>query len=76
MLAIILAAKTILPETLRFLNVGWWILHVMAITLVGLIGFSIGKCRGIKFAQKHEHEHHEDAEHHHGMPGGAGVAGT
>ena len=71
MLAIILAAKTILPETLHFLNAGWWILHIFAITLAGLVGFSIGKCCGIRYAK--QHEHHEDAEHHHGMPG---VAGT
>ncbi len=36
-------AQVELPETLRFLNLGWWILHIIAIIVVGGIGFIIGK---------------------------------
>ena len=31
-----------LPESLRFLNVGWWIVHIIAILVVYLIGFAVG----------------------------------
>jgi hypothetical protein len=45
MIASILAKGDILPETLRFLGAGWWIVHIIAIPLVGCIGFMIGKKR-------------------------------
>ncbi|MFW6161325.1 MAG: hypothetical protein ACODAJ_01070 [Planctomycetota bacterium] len=33
----------ILPETLHFLQPGWWVLHIIAIIVVWLIGFTMGK---------------------------------
>jgi hypothetical protein len=38
-----LAANLQLPETLRFLNPGWFILHLCAIPLVFLIGMAVGR---------------------------------
>lgn len=38
-----LADGEILPETLHFLNLGWWIVHLVGIALVGFIGFTLGK---------------------------------
>ena len=38
-----LAGGEILPETLEFLNLGWWIVHVVGIALVGFVGFTMGK---------------------------------
>jgi hypothetical protein len=32
-----------LPEAFQFLNVGWWAVHIVAICLVGFIGFKIGQ---------------------------------
>ncbi len=32
-----------LPMTLQFLNPGWWAVHIVAICVVGFIGFEIGK---------------------------------
>jgi hypothetical protein len=34
-----------LPETFHFLNAGWWIVHVIAISVVCGIGYMIGKKR-------------------------------
>ena len=42
----ILADADILPETLQFLGVGWFIVHIVAIPLVAYIGFAIGKKKG------------------------------
>ncbi len=38
-----LLAAEILPETFRFLHVGWFIVHLVAIPLALLIGYAIGK---------------------------------
>ena len=38
-----LTLASLLPEPLHFLHFGWWILHVIAITVVFLIGFAVGK---------------------------------
>ena len=43
-----LLADVDLPDTLRFLNGGWWLLHLVAIPTVFLIGFAIGGKRGAK----------------------------
>jgi len=43
MLTSILADAEILPETFGFLGVGWWVVHVIAIPLVGYLGYLIGK---------------------------------
>ena len=32
-----------LPETFHFLNLGWWLVHVVAVALVFYIGLSVGK---------------------------------
>lgn len=41
-----LLANVDLPETLRFLNGGWWVLHLVAIPTVFLIGLAVGSKRG------------------------------
>ncbi len=33
----------LLPETFEFLHAGWWILYLVAIPVVFLIGFAVGK---------------------------------
>ncbi len=33
------------PEPIEFLNWGWWIIHVVAITMVFLIGMAAGKSK-------------------------------
>ena len=39
----------LLPESLHFLNWGWWVIHAIAIPLVFLIGVCVGKrCRVCK----------------------------
>ena len=38
----------LLPETFHFLHVGWWILHIIAIPVVFLAGFAVGKKKGSK----------------------------
>ena len=40
-----LMAAIELPETFNFLNAGWWIIHVIAISAVCSIGYLIGKKR-------------------------------
>jgi hypothetical protein len=40
-----LAASIQLPETLQFLNPGWFVLHLCAIPLVFLIGLAVGRRR-------------------------------
>jgi hypothetical protein len=37
-----------LPDTLRFGNVGWFILHLCAIPLVFLIGMALGKKQAVE----------------------------
>lgn len=37
-----------LPEAFEFLNVGWWILHLIAIPVVFLLGFVVGKKKAKK----------------------------
>jgi hypothetical protein len=32
-----------IPEPIQFLNWGWWIIHVVGITVVFLIGMTVGK---------------------------------
>lgn len=39
----ILGNGEILPEALEFLNWGWWVVHVVAIVVVFLIGWGVGK---------------------------------
>jgi hypothetical protein len=34
-----------LPETLQFLNGGWWAVHIVAICVVGFIGFKVGQAK-------------------------------
>jgi hypothetical protein len=34
-----------IPESIQFLNWGWWIIHAIAITVVFLIGMTVGKKR-------------------------------
>jgi hypothetical protein len=41
------AEHELLPETFEFLNLGWWILHLVGIPVVFLIGFLVGR-RGSK----------------------------
>ena len=38
-------AEIELPATFQFLNAGWWIIHVIAISVVSSIGYVIGKKR-------------------------------
>ena len=38
-----LLADVELPRTLQFLNLGWWIVHLVAIPLVLVIGMVVGK---------------------------------
>ena len=38
----------VVPDPIQFLNWGWWIIHVVDITMVFLIGLSIGKKRVCK----------------------------
>jgi hypothetical protein len=40
------AAQIELPDTLHFLNGGWWVLHLVAIPTVFLIGMAIGRRGG------------------------------
>ncbi len=37
------AEKEILPEALQFLHVGWFIVHLVAIPVVFIIGYVVGK---------------------------------
>ncbi len=46
----ILANGEILPETFEFLRVGWWIVHLVGIPVVGFVGYMIGKGKGGKSA--------------------------
>lgn len=32
-----------LPQTFRFLYLGWWIVHLVAIPLVFVLGFLVGR---------------------------------
>jgi len=41
--ATLLANGDLLPETFQFLNLGWWIVHVIGIVVVFLIGLAAGK---------------------------------
>jgi hypothetical protein len=43
MTSFVLANGEILPETFHFLNVGWWIVHIVGIAGVALLGYVIGK---------------------------------
>ncbi|MFP4057485.1 MAG: hypothetical protein ACLF0G_11505 [Candidatus Brocadiia bacterium] len=36
----------VLPETFHFLQLGWWVVHIIAIPLVGFIGYTMGKKAG------------------------------
>ncbi len=38
-------AEIELPATFHFLNAGWWIIHVIAISAVCSVGYVIGKKR-------------------------------
>ncbi len=44
----LLADTEILPDALQFLHVGWWIVHVIAIPVVFLIGYAVGKSKAAK----------------------------
>jgi hypothetical protein len=38
-----------IPEPIQFLNWGWWIIHVVGISLVFTIGMAVGKkCKSDK----------------------------
>jgi len=32
-----------LPESFRFLRIGWWIVHIIGISVVFYIGYTAGK---------------------------------
>jgi len=32
-----------LPETLEFLHLGWWVIHIVGVVVVFYIGFLTGK---------------------------------
>lgn len=32
-----------LPESFRFLRIGWWIVHIIGISVVFYIGYMVGK---------------------------------
>ena len=34
-----------LPETLQFLNGGWFVVHIIAIAVVGFIGYKLGRMK-------------------------------
>ncbi|MFP4053052.1 MAG: hypothetical protein ACLFV7_04220 [Phycisphaerae bacterium] len=44
----LLASRDMLPETLHFLNLGWWIIHVVAIVVVGAVGYALGRKNAAK----------------------------
>lgn len=46
MAPLMLANGEMLPETFHFLGLGWWIVHIISIPVVGYIGYVIGKRRG------------------------------
>lgn len=33
----------VVPEPIQFLNWGWWLIHAVGITVVFLIGMTVGK---------------------------------
>ena len=37
-----------LPQTLKFLNLGFWVVHVFAITIVFTLGYAMGKKKARK----------------------------
>lgn len=43
---LLFANSEMLPDTFRFLGLGWWVIHIIAIPVVGYIGYSIGRRRG------------------------------
>ncbi len=43
MIPSVLTVGYLLPESFRFLNVGWWIVHLIAIPLVFLIGWFLAR---------------------------------
>lgn len=48
MLAGMLANGELLPETFHFLEVGWWVVHLVAIPVVFIVGFLVGKRAGAR----------------------------
>jgi len=38
--------EELLPETFEFLRLGWWIVHIIAIAVVFMIGWAVGKKKG------------------------------
>ncbi len=40
------AAGTVLPEGLKFFTVGWWVIHLLAVTLVFAYGYRKGRQDG------------------------------
>lgn len=32
-----------LPQTLKFLNLGFWVIHIFAITIIFTLGYAMGK---------------------------------
>jgi len=34
--------RTMLPEPFRFLRIGWWIVHIIGISLVFYLGHKLG----------------------------------
>ncbi|MDD4890880.1 MAG: hypothetical protein PHU85_13245 [Phycisphaerae bacterium] len=39
----IVALGNLLPQSLQFLHVGWFVIHLIAIPVVFAIGFAVGK---------------------------------
>jgi hypothetical protein len=35
----------VVPETLQFLNGGWFLVHIVAICVVGFIGYKVGQAK-------------------------------
>jgi hypothetical protein len=55
-------ASTALPEGLRFLKPGWWVVHTLAIVLVYHYGFRKGRAEGRREAKAKGAERRETAE--------------
>lgn len=47
MIESILTLAVVLPEAFEFLNIGWWVLHLVAIPLVFFIGMAVGKRKSV-----------------------------
>ena len=39
-----------LPQTLKFLNLGFWVIHTFAITIIFTLGYAMGKKKARKLS--------------------------